>query len=266
MRIGLLGTLVVAMVLISGCGFLTEPAPGDLNDITNAIQDALDDLDTKLAAAADSIADTGLDSAATRTSLEALCADETGAVDCSTVSLQGILTAVEPEEYQDAEGADISDQEQVIRLQQTKQPVVSELFTAVEGFAAIDIEYPLLDDANQLQGSVSILIKQAEWLGAVIEPMIAGTDYLCMVVQEDGVILYDVDPEQVGKDTFNDAMYQDYPELLKFAEQYLSTPQGVGQYSYKASDSDETVTKRARWMTVTRYGTDWRVLLISELD
>lgn len=46
-------------------------------------------------------------------------------VDCTMVDRNRIMVLVEPEEYTEFEGSDISTQEQVILLQQSKKPVLS---------------------------------------------------------------------------------------------------------------------------------------------
>lgn len=254
---------VACMVVLSGCIVDPWPPQADLDEIASAIQADLDRMDADLADAAQSISQTGLTGDATRATLRALCADYPHVVDCGTIDMDGILTTVEPEAYADAEGADISDQAQVIQVQQTAQPVMSELFIAVEGFPALDFEYPLIQDGTMI-GSASMLIKPADYLGGLVAPFLEGTDDLCMVVQHDGVILYDVDPEQIGKDTFNDPMYEDYPDLLAFAERYLATTSGADTYTFTDSQTGRDVTKYARWTTVHSHDTSWCVLLIRE--
>lgn len=261
-----LGTLLltaVASLTTTGCYPMLWPSEDKLDEVAGALETHLDTLDTDLANAATEIAQTGLDGDATRSTLAALAAEYPTVADVSTISPEGIIVAVEPEEYRGAEGADISDQTQVIAVLQDQQPVMSALFTAVEGFPALDFEYPLLLDSESV-GSVSMLIKPADYFAEIIAPLIEGTGYLCMVVQTDGVILYDVDLDQIGRDTFSDPLYADYPELLAFAESYLATREGTGTYSFLSSQTGQTVRKYARWTTVEFHGTQWRVLLIRE--
>lgn len=259
---GLVG-LGMGVIGLPGCGALLWPSSDKLEEIAGAIEERLAAMDADLALAATAIAGSGLDSAATRATLSALCDRYPAVVDCSTVDPQGVLVAVEPEAFHDAQGADISDQPQVIEVLQEKHPVMSDLFMAVEGFPALDFEYPLLANGMSL-GAVSMLFKPADYFAGIIEPLLEDTDYLCMVVQTDGVILYDVDSNQVGRDTFNDPMYADFSSLLEFARLYLSTPSGTDTYEFTDSGSGRLVTKYARWTTIRFHGAQWRVLLIRE--
>jgi hypothetical protein len=108
--------------------------PAVLSAARTDVRAALDRLDGDLATAAGRLASTGLDTPAAREVLSRLAA--THVVDFSTVSATSTMLAVEPAAYQSAEGADISDQEQVVRLHATLDPVLSKTFRAVEGFEA----------------------------------------------------------------------------------------------------------------------------------
>ena len=64
------------------------------------------------------------------------------------------MLLVEPPEYRQFEGTNISTQAQVRRRQQTRMPVMSQALESVEGFYAADIEQPVLGPDGQLLGSL----------------------------------------------------------------------------------------------------------------
>ena len=258
---------VCLALLATGCipvfiGLADSDAWSRLNGLTTSIQASLDLMDQDVGATAGQIKLTGLDSTQTRWMLTELCGRYPYAVDCATVSPQGLLVAVEPADYHAFEGADISGQAQVIALQQSRAPVLSNEFMSVEGFPAVDLEWPMLDGGGSLLGAVSLMAKPAELLGSTIAPQLVGTAYTCMILQTDGTILYDADSTQIGKNTFTDPLFTPYTELLALARRVVAAPSGSGSYTFPSGGSAAPVVKQAWWSTVGLHGTAWRVVLI----
>ena len=61
--------------------------------------------------------------------------------------------ALEPQIYHSYEGADIAKQEQVVRLHQTKLPVMSLNMPMVQGSDAVDLEWPIMGEGKAMKGS-----------------------------------------------------------------------------------------------------------------
>ena len=252
-----------------GAGALVTVAPGgtgggepaELSAACSDIQAALDGLDGDLAAAAKELAATGLDTAAAREVLRGLAAAHPEVVDFSTVSATGVMLAVEPQEYSSAEGSDISAQEQVVRLHKTLRPVLSKTFLAVEGFAAVDLEWPVLAADGSLAGSVSALLRTDTFIGDIVAevPTEPGVDKL-WAMDTDGLILYDPDAEQVGTNLFLDPLYQPYTDLIALGREIARRPTGSGSYEFLAQGSTTPIVKDATWDSVGLHGTRWRIV------
>ncbi len=254
--------LLVALIS-SACGSgSSDGYHNRLDRIVKVIGDALRRVDQTTATATEIIGNTGLDSAETRLTLMEICSAEGAAIDCSTINTNGVLVAVEPSEYSSAEGADISEQEQWKRLRDSQQPVLSLLFKAVEGMWALDFEHPINDRSGLWQGSVSMLIDHVRLVNDALTSLSPDDRYQIMLMQVDGTILYDSDPEQIGRNTFTDPIYADFTSLLALAQQVVDEPVGTGSYQFSAIDSGEIITKDAIWRTVELHGTQWRVVLI----
>ncbi len=231
----------------------------ELHALRIHVQEQLDSMDRDLALAAYKISQTGLTGQQTRSILNRLAADHEGVFDTCTVNRQGIMTTVEPAIYKEFEGSDISDQEQVVRLQQTKAPVLSNAFIAVEGFAAADLERPVFSSDRELAGSVSMLLEP----GKLFTPFTRSfPEFEMMVVQKDGFILFDSDPTQIGRNAFTDPLYQSFPDLLNLCRQITAKRYGKGTYSFWDENRLQVVEKTAYWSTVGLHGTDWRVVMI----
>ena len=154
----------------------------------------------------------------TRRVLRDLALASPAVIDATAVSKDGVMLTVEPAEYASAEGADISDQEQVRRLRATQKPVMSGVFATVEGVNATDLEHPVFAPSGQFNGSASLLFRPTVLLTIAVQEALAGKSAEVFVMDTDGLMLYDRDTAEVGKYAFSDPMYANNPELLAVAE------------------------------------------------
>lgn len=234
--------------------------PPELDRSRAALAVILADVDAVLMRTASTIAGVGFEAAEARAAAAQLCAGRAYAVDCFTLDAQGIVRIAEPEAYRDHEGVDISDQPQVQELLANRHPVMSDMFLAIEGFQAVDIEYPILS-GSALIGAQSILVRPEQLCGSAIAPLLEGTSYKAWVMQLDGLITYESDPTQVGLNLFSDPLYQDYPELLELGRRIAAAPDGQGGYTFLIHGTQQVVHKEAAWSTVSLYGREWRLVI-----
>lgn len=247
----------------TGAAVPTKPSatPVVLTRAQDVVQTALDRLDTDLAAAAAKLTTTGLTGAGARAVLRDLVARHPDAIDFTTVGATGRLVVVEPAAYRSAEGADVSTQEDLIRLHATLRPVLSRTFAAAEDIQAVALEYPVMSSSGALLGSVSALFKPDQFLGALIEPLATGNRVdKVWAMDTDGLILYDPDAAQVGTNLFLDPLHQPYAQLLTLGRCIAAKPSGAGSYTFLAKGSTTAIVKDATWVSVGLHGTQWRLV------
>ena len=228
--------------------------------LQGAVQAVLDRVDADLAAAAANLTEAGLTSPDTHAILNNLCEQHAYVVDCATIDRNGTMLVVEPGAYHEFEGSDISQQEQIIRLRQTGQPVLSQTFRAVEGFNAVDLQWPVFSPDGELVGSVSMLIRPESFLSVLIEPEVQGSSIDAWVMQLDGLILYDPDGDEIGRNLFTDPLYQPFPQLLTMGREIAANEAGTGTYEFFGTGMSAPVKKAASWCSVGLHGTEWRVV------
>lgn len=187
-------------------------------------------------------------------------------IDCETVSNAGIMVVVEPPAHRASEGADISKQAHMVRLFKTRQPVMSGLFRSVEGPQSVVIHHPVFSADHRFSGSVSALFAPEYLLSSIIGPVASNLPVDIFLMQTDGLIIYDVDTRQIGRNAFTDPLYQPFPELLSFARKMAANKEGTGSYSFYQKGIDVPVTKAAYWQTVTLHGTPWRLAIACTAD
>ena len=83
-------------------------------------------------------------------------------------------------------------------------------------------------------------------------------------MQPDGILLYDDNPKEIGKNVFTDPLYKPYPDLIKLAEKISKRRRGKGTYTFLDTDGKKEIKKLAIWGTVGIYGTRWKIVLIDK--
>ena len=229
------------------------------SDITVAIEA----LDGRLSRAASRLEATGLNDTVARAILSNLTATSPAIADSVVVSAEGILIAAEPAAYHGAEGADIRYQEHVQRILSSKRPVMSEVITVEEGFPAVVLATPIFTNESRFAGFAAVVFRPEVLIGDAAGPAVNGTPFQAMVVQTDGRVLYDTDPDQVGRMTFEDPLYADYPDLLDVARQVAAERYGAATYAFTAGG--QVVQKEIAWTTIGLHGAEWRVAVIREV-
>ena len=259
--------IIAAVCLLIGgvIGVVSAPEPeiegssGMLIQLQSEMTAALTDLDEKLAIAAYNLGSTGLNNAAARTILLELNEKSPAIIDSVTVNPEGVIVAAEPRAYHTVEGTDVSEQPSNRYILATKRPVMSGYFQVAEGMDAVLISTPVFlrkGDSGQPDGQfigvATIVVMPETLIREVADAIVLGEDYSITVVDTDGRVLYDTDPDQIGL-TLDDPVYTTYPVLVEFVTRVTKERQGQGTYIFRDQ------TKEAIWTTVSLHGTEWRV-------
>lgn len=282
-----LGLIVIAAAIGAGCTGTSAPggsavatptavqpqetlaAPATLapdaalEAVRESVQAALDRFDRDTATAAQALGPTGMAGNETRRVLRDLALASPAVIDATVVSKDGVMLTVEPAEYASAEGADISDQEQIRRLRKTQKPVMSRVFSTVEGVNATDLEHPVFTPSGEFNGSASLLFNPTVLLTMAVQEALSGRSAEVFVMDTDGLMLYDRDATEVGTYTFSDPMYAGNRELLAIAERMRTESVGTGFYTFAAEGSAVPVRKEVAWGSVGLHGTEWRVAAVN---
>ncbi len=182
-------------------------------------------------------------------------------VETAFIDLKGVMRYIEPRDYRNFEGIDISAQEHVAVLRKNKVPVFSGGFKAAEGFLAVDLAYPVYDNKKNLIGSISVLIRPDLFIRSMLKKNIIPDDYELWIMQKDGTLIYDQDSDEIGRNLFSDPMYSEYESLLTLGKKVASASSGSGRYIFLAPGSKEKVIKNVIWQSVLLHGMEWRVAL-----
>ncbi len=183
------------------------------------------------------------------------------AFDIAYINTDLVMEYLTPEKYRYLEGTDISHQQQMIQIAQTKKPVVSKLFMTEEDLYGIDVEWPVFNKTGEWKGSLSILIEPYEFFGKIIQDNLKNTVYEIWIMQQDGTIIYDIDREEISANLFKEGIYSDYKELQDLGRQIINQIEGHGNYTYLETGSNIAVSKEAYWTTLEFQGNSWKVVI-----
>jgi len=234
------------------------------------VQGRLNDFDADLANAAQNLSVTGLEGSDAREILRKLLETNSDLGSSITFSKEGKIITAEGKGNESAEGADISSQEHIASLLQTKIPVFSKQFLLVEGYNGTSLVYPVFSPQGEFLGGVSAIIEPDKLLNVVVAPQLHFdvsnrsniTDYSFWLMHLDGLIAYDRDASQIGKYLFEDPLYAPYPSLLELGEKIIAARSGHGYYDFQVTEGNKrVVTKESYWTTAGLHDREWRLVV-----
>lgn len=100
-------------------------------------------------------------------------------------------------------------------------------------------------------------------LSGIIAPVENETGASVTVMQTDGLILYDRDSGQVGRNLFSDPFFSKYETLKNLGHVISSKKTGYGTYIFYDSQAgnEKSVKKQAYWDTVENSGLELRIIM-----
>lgn len=182
------------------------------------------------------------------------------AISSLAIAKNGTVMSAVPGNYLVVVGLDMSGREQIQKANTAKAPLVSGVFTMVEGYHGISQSYPIFSPAGEYLGYTDITYAPEVFLARHIEPVTRGTPYDAWVVQTDGTEIYDTTKEEIGKNILTDPAYAD-PAVKQIAARIVQEPSGSGKYTFRDREWNRNVTKTAVWETAGIDGAVWRVVV-----
>jgi polar amino acid transport system substrate-binding protein len=236
------------------------------------VQGSLTDLDSDVANAAQNLSTTGLEGDAAREVLSKLLETNSNLVEASTFSKEGKIIVAECRECEGSEGADISSQEVVADFVKNKFPIFSKQLLLAEGYNGTVLEYPVISHQGAFLGGTSAIIEPDKLLDRLASPLLHfndstqsnTTDYTFWVMDLDGLLLYDEDSSQIGRNLLEDSLYKSFPSLLELVEQRIMTKRsghGYNSFFQETGGNRAEVTKESYWTTTGLHGTEWRLVI-----
>jgi hypothetical protein len=136
---------------------------------------------------------------------------------------------------------------------------MSDLFTTVEGFPAVDIASPVFSPDGKFLGATTLLIDPGTLIGKDM-PVVSGPDPIeAWVVQTDGTLLFAADGQPAGENIFNTTGPVRHPDLVRLSENITTGWEGNTLVTITDTQGNQ-VTKHVVWTTAGIRGTEWRIV------
>ena len=236
--------LAAGILLVLACGCTGTPGPSPPDDCLDAkarvdmltvlakvqgrVNVELGSLDESAAVAAQDLGTVGLSGPAADEILTAVLNNNDVVRTAVTINRNGTVMAARPGSSVGLIGVDLSYQPVVAEALATRRTVLTGLVPLDEGGFAALLEYPVFDYNGTMLGIVSLSFQPADLVRPLADEVMKETPYTIMVIQPDGVQLYDPDPEEIGRNTLSDPMYAGFPEIREIAQRAAGNWSGSG--------------------------------------
>lgn len=121
--------------------------------------------------------------------------------------------------------------------------------------------FPVKGKDQIVIGAVFIQFAADEMLNKIVMPQIVGYTLNIWVVQTDGLIIYDTNPNEINLNVLTDEPFIKYPTLVSCARSIVSRQNGIGYYTFVTKGEKAVKPKSAQWTSVERGGRSWRIVL-----
>ncbi len=157
-------------------------------------------------------------------------------------------------------GKDISSQEHIRTILQTHEPVVSDVFEAVQGYRGLAYHVPVFK--NQIfQGTIGVLIPFENQAKRYLENIRIGKSGYAWVLSEKGVELYCPVPGHTGNTIFKTS--SKFPSVISMAREALKGQRGTTSYTYGniRGENTQNIKKLAVFLPIHLGNTFWSIVV-----
>jgi len=176
-----------------------------------------------------------------------------------TMTMKGHIKSIFPSNYTIPAGFDAASIEKIMPQLDNYGFAVSPVFVTAKKQLSFFLYVPVYRHGKTI-GLLTAIMRTDKIRPKAFAYDPETTDFRIWGMQNDGLILYDEDPSQIGLILFTDGIYKDFPELLKFGDEIRGDPWGIGYYSFLAENKRDTVYKIAAWDTVTD-PINWKIVV-----
>ena len=157
-------------------------------------------------------------------------------------------------------GRDLSGQKHIVELKRIHQPLLSSVFTSVQGFRAIALYVPVFE-GDSFKGGLGLLLDFEAISKRFLQDIVIGKTGYAWVIDKDGFELYCPVPGHTGRSVFENC--KDFPMILTMAGEMIKGRQGVTTYLFDRvrGDDSKPVKKHAVYLPVRIANTFWSIVV-----
>lgn len=159
-------------------------------------------------------------------------------------------------------GQNISNQTHVQAVIKTHKPIVSDVFTSVQGYKAIAYHVPIIRDQEYI-GSIAILIPLDKLARHFIENIRTGETGYGWMISEDGIVLFNPSDNQTGKSAKE--IFKNIPSVLEMIEKTVNESEGTSicHIEWTANEKNESTKTLAAFYRINLGNTFWTIIIFT---
>ena len=124
--------------------------------------------------------------------------------------------------------------------------------------------YPVIEN-GETKGWIVSMGRVYEIAAYMTNLQSLGKDVNFMLVNNDGLVIFDGDISEVGKNLLEDDLYKNSENLQEFiTNELMKESEGESEYEFYGSGMTEPVRKHIVWTTVNAWGNDFKFSMNSE--
>ena len=160
---------------------------------------------------------------------------------------------------------DILSQKHIRKIMETRLPVISGIFTPVEGHRAMALHVPVLK-GTELMGTLGVLIDFHYIAERFLEVIRYGQTGYAWMTNQEGIELYCPVPGHTGNSVFENC--KDFPTILSLAGEMVKGRQGMAVYEFDRIREErwESVKKHAVYMPIKVADSFWSIVVATSED
>ncbi len=157
-------------------------------------------------------------------------------------------------------GKDVSYQEHNRQIIENHQPVVSEVFMAVQGYRTVALALPIIKEGTY-KGCLTILIPFQFIAEKYLEDIQIGDSGYAWLLSRKGVELFCPVPGHTGSTIYETSAR--FPTVIHMAEKMIAGEQGATVYTYDQIKEDKTepITKHAVYLPIELTNNFWSIVV-----
>jgi hypothetical protein len=163
-------------------------------------------------------------------------------------------------------GQNIADQDAISYVLLTREPGMGKYFSLRQGGEGVAIVYPVFSPDGEFLGALSMAFSPSILVARYAEESTTWAPFTYAVAQPDGVLLYHSNPALVGKQAFDEPLFEQFPGILDFVRRSDTERTGYATFSFYKEGSMEIVPKETFWDTVYLYNNEWRVFVNADRE
>lgn len=161
-------------------------------------------------------------------------------------------------------GSNISHQSHIATILKTHQTVVSDVFSAVQGYKAVAIHYPVFKD-SKFDGTIAYVLNFEEIIGDVLNQIKIGRTGFAWLLSKNGTVLFSPVKNQIGS-SFNEVA-KNNPGVALLGSKMLKKLEGTEIYNFSEnSKSVNDGSMIAYYLPIEIDNTFWSIAVAVSLD